>query len=135
MDFMKTMMIAASGMQAQSTRMRVVAENIANANSTALEPGQDPYRRRIVSFENTLNDEIGAKVVSVGKISTDRSAFGQRYDPSHPAADDKGYIQLPNVNSLIEMMDMREAQRSYEANLSVIGTSRSMLMATVDLLK
>lgn len=135
MDLSKTLFIAASGMKAQGTRLRVLAENVANADSVAQRPGGEPYRRQLVTFENQLNKELGITEVKVADIEADRSEFGREYRPGHPAADEEGYVLTPNVNSLIEMSDMREAERSYEANLKVIESSRSMLMQTIDLLR
>lgn len=135
MDLVKAMTLAAKGMQAQGVRMRVISENMANADTAATKPGELPYRRQIVTFKNELNRAEGLREVKVDKISADQSEFITKYDPSHPAANAAGYVQMPNVNSLIEMMDMREAQRSYEANLGVIEVSRSMLMGTIDLLR
>lgn len=135
MQFFKTMMIAASGMRAQSKRIRVVSENIANANTTALRPGEDPYRRQIPTFKAELDREIGAKTVRMTGTIRDTAKFGLKYDPQHPAADDKGYISTPNVNPLIEMVDMRDAQKNFEANLNVIKSSRAMLTRTIDLLR
>jgi len=132
---MKTLNISAAGMQAQGTRLRVIAENIANANSMATDPGGQPYRRQVVTFRNELDRAIGLDTVQVHEIRPDLSNFGQRFDPNHPAADENGYVLTPNVNTLIEMMDMREAQRSYEANLNVIRNAKSMLMSTIDLLR
>ena len=135
MDFLSTLKIAASGLRAQSGRMRVIAENLANADSTATTPQGEPYRRRVPTFVSELNREIGAQVVRPGRILTDRSDFKSRYEPGHPAADAKGYVKTPNVNPLIESMDMREAQRSYEANLNVVSSTWRMLMRTLDILK
>lgn len=135
MDFLKTLTIAASGLKAQSGRMRVIAENIANASSTAQTPGGDPYRRRIVSFRSSFDRELEAQVVALGRVQTDRSDFVMRNEPGHPAADDKGNVKYPNVNALIETVDMREAQRSYEANINVIGATRRMIARTLDLLR
>lgn len=135
MDLMTSMNIAVSGLKAQGGRMRVIAENIANVNSTAKTPNGDPYQRKIVTFEQELDKELGAMIVKVGRPVRDKSDFGMKFMPSHPAADENGYIKTPNVNGLIESMDMREAQRSYEANLSVIQTSRSMVTRTIDLLR
>lgn len=132
---MRTLNISAAGMQAQGTRLRVIAENIANANSMATEPGALPYRRQVVTFKNELDRELGLNTVQVDNIRPDLSKFGQKFDPSHPAADENGYVLTPNVNSLIEMMDMREAQRSYEANLNVLRNAKSMLMSTIDVLR
>jgi flagellar basal-body rod protein FlgC len=135
MDFMKTISIAASGLKAQSGRMRVIAENIANANSTAQTPNADPYRRRITTFKSSFDRELQAQVVELGRIQPDRTDFATRLEPGHPAADEKGHVKYPNVNSLIESVDMREAQRSYEANINVIGATRRMIARTLDLLR
>ncbi len=135
MDLKKSMMIAASGLRAQSGRMKVIAENIANAESTAKTPGGDPYQRRIPTFREVFDAEMGVKVVRQGRVQFDKSAFGEKFDPGNPAANDKGIVKTPNVNTLIEMVDMREAQRSYEANLNVIGSSRRMLAKTLDILR
>ncbi len=132
---MKTLSISAAGMQAQGTRLRVIAENIANANSLATQPGALPYRRQVVTFSNELNRALGIDTVQVSEVRHDLSDFGQSFDPTHPAADENGYVLTPNVNSLIEMMDMREAQRSYEANLNVMRNAKSMLMSTIDMLR
>ncbi|MBN9333785.1 flagellar basal body rod protein FlgC [Devosia sp.] len=135
MDFSTSIGIAATGLHAQSARMRVIAENIANADSTATTPGGDPYRRRVPTFETVMNNELGGRVVSMGKVAYDQSDFNSRYEPGHPAADANGYVQYPNVNTLIETMDMREAQRSYEANLNVVSVTRQMLGQTLDILR
>jgi len=135
MDVVKSIMIAASALRAQSGRMRVISENIANANSTAQTPGGDPYRRRMVTFESVFQSELGINEVRAGRVINDDSDFGQRFEPGHPGADAAGYVKTPNVNTLVEMMDMREAQRSYEANLNVIRSSRSMAMRTLDILR
>ena len=130
-----TIAVASSGLKAQSMRMRVVAENVANANSTANLPGGDPYRRKTITFEAELDRSLGASVVDVKSIGVDRSLFKQVYEPSHPAADEAGYVKMPNVSTLIEMSDMREATRAYEANLNMIEQARSMLMRTTDLIR
>lgn len=135
MDLVKTLRISAAGMQAQGTRMRTISENLANADSLASEPGGQPYRRKMVTFKNMLDKQVGAEMVKADKVITDKAEFKKRYDPSHPAADAEGYIQTPNVNPLIEVMDLRQAQRSYEANLNVIETSKTMLLRTIDLLR
>ena len=127
--------IAAHGMKAQATRLRVIAENIANANSTSEVPGGEPYRRKLITFRNTLDRELEANTVVVKRIYDDQTSLGVKYDPAHPAADDDGYVLTPNVNPLIEMMDMREAQRSYEANMNIISTSREMVAKTLELLR
>lgn len=135
MDLMQSLMISAAGMKVQGERLRVVAENLANADSVAETPGGDPYRRKTITFRNELDRALGLETVQVDKVGTDRSDFRMKYDPGNPAADDKGYVKLPNVNSLIEMTDMREAQRSYEANLKAIEVARGMLQRTIDLLR
>jgi flagellar basal-body rod protein FlgC len=135
MDLSKTLRISAAGLEAQGTRMRTISENIANADSLASEPGGQPYRRKMVTFKNVLDKQVGADMVKADKVIADKSEFQKRYDPSHPAADADGYVQTPNVNSLIEVMDLRQAQRSYEANLNVIETSKTMLLRTIDLLR
>ena len=127
--------ISNAGMKAQSLRMRVIAENIANANSTGETPNDLPYRRQVVTFKEALDRETGIQSVTVDKVMKDTSQFQRRYEPGHPSADAEGYVLFPNVNSLIETMDMREAQRSYEANLNVIEVSRMMLMRSIDLLR
>lgn len=135
MEFMKSMKIAVSGLKAQSGRMRVIAENIANSNSTATTKGGDPYRRKIPTFKEVYNSELGANLVQTGRIKEDQSEFKIRFEPGHPAADDKGYIKTPNVNPLIESVDMREAQQTYQANLNVITATRRMLARTLDILR
>lgn len=135
MDLMNSLAVSAAGMKVQGTRLRVIAENLANANSTAASPGDLPYRRKVVLFANELNREMGVANVKVKKIDVDRSDFQRRYDPGHPSADAEGYVLLPNVNTLVETMDMREAQRSYEANLNAIDATRQMILRTVDLLR
>jgi flagellar basal-body rod protein FlgC len=134
MDFLKSLTIAAAGLQAQSGRMRIISENIANAESTAQQPGGDPYRRRIPTFRNALDAALGARVVALGRVATDPSDFHTRYEPGHPAADASGMVKYPNVNSMIEMSDMRDAQRSYDANLNVITATRRMLQRTIAIL-
>jgi flagellar basal-body rod protein FlgC len=129
------MIVAASGMRAQSTRMRIIAENIANGNSTPTTPGADPYRRKIATMSGTFDKQVEATVVKAGKPILDQTPFRSQYDPGNPAADKQGYIKLPNVDNLVEIMDMREAQRSYEADLSVMDASKTMLSRTVDLLR
>lgn len=134
-DFLSSLRIAATGLHAQNARMRIIAENIANADSTGKTAGEDPYRRRIPTFEAVMNEEAGGNIVEIGKIKLDMSDFQSRYEPGHPAADARGYVKYPNVNSLVETMDMREAQRTYEANLNVVTVTRSMLGRTLDILK
>ena len=135
MDFIKSIAVAATGLHAQAGRMRVISENIANADSTAQVRGGDPYRRRIVTFRSHLDRELGANVVRLGQIASDNSDFRIRHEPDNPLADAKGDVKYPNVNGLVEMTDFRDAQRSYEANLNVITATRRMLQRTLDILK
>lgn len=135
MDLDRALRISAAGMAAQTTRLRVVAENLANRDSTGESPGADPYRRRTVSFGNRMDRAMGVETVQVARIGTTPGDFPTRYEPSHPAADERGYVRTPNVDSLIEVMDMREAQRSYSANLSVLETTRTMLSRAIEALR
>jgi len=135
MDLDKALGIAASAMDAQTMRLRVIAENLANQDSTGSTPGADPYRRKTVTFEDRLDQQLGADVVRVKQVGRDRSEFPLHYDPSNPAANADGYVKQPNVNSMVEAMDMREAERSYNANLAVMQAARGMLTRTIDLLK
>jgi flagellar basal-body rod protein FlgC len=135
MDLKSSIQVSASGMRAQGERMRIVAENLANADSVAKEPGGDPYRRKVLTFKNELDRNLGIKVVKPGKVEKDKSDFEMVYDPGHPAADANGYIKRPNVRSIIEMADMREAQRSYEANVSAIDIAKNMVSRLLDLLR
>jgi flagellar basal-body rod protein FlgC len=134
MDFSTSLTVAASGMRAQSDRMKIIAENIANANSTSATPGGDPYRRKIATQQMSFDRELGAAVVTPGKPIEDQSEFRTQYDPGNPQADKQGYVKLPNVDPLIEIMDMKEAQRSYDADLTVMDATKQMLSRTVDLL-
>ena len=135
MDISKALDVSASGMDAQSMRLRVIAENLANQDTTGSTPGADPYRRKTITFGETVDRQTGESQVNVKQIGEDRSAFSTRYDPSHPAADATGYVKTPNVNSFVEIMDMKEAERSYSANLNVMQTTRSMMTRAIDLLK
>ena len=135
MDFVKSMAIAASGLRAQAGRMRVISENIANADSTASTSGGEPYRRKVPTFSSALDRTLDASVVSLGKIRPDSSAFRVKHEPGNPAADPAGNVKYPNVNPLVEMTDMRDAQRSYEANLNIISATRRMIQRTIDILK
>ena len=135
MEFLKTMAIAASGLRAQAGRMRIISENIANADSTPQRPGADPYRRKIPTFRSELDRTLDTRVVELGKVQTDSSDFRLKYEPGHPAADVNGNVKYPNVNPVIEMTDMRDAQRSYEANINVITATRRMIQRTIDILK
>ena len=134
-DIIRTMRISGSGMRAQGQRLRVIAQNIANANSLPQEPNENPYRRKILTFRNEFDRAVGLEMVKVNRVRADMSEFNRRYEPSHPAADADGYVLTPNVNTIIEMTDMREAQRSYEANMNVIKTSKSMLNSALELLR
>ena len=127
--------VAGAGLSAQSARLRVVSENLANAQSTGAAPGADPYRRKTITFDNELDAAAGINVVKVQSIGTDPSDFSVEQDPGNPAADEKGMVKMPNVNMISEMSDMREANRSYEANLQVIKQSRDLISMTIDLLK
>ena len=135
MDFIKSIAIAASGLRAQAGRMRVISENIANADSTATTVGGEPYRRKMATFTSEVDRALGAQLVGLGRVKTDPSDFRIKHEPGHPAADANGNVKYPNVNSLVEMTDLREAQRSYEANVNVIGASRRMIQRTIDILK
>ena len=135
MDFLKSIAVAASGMRAQAGRMRIIAENIANAESTATSPGADPYRRRIVTFHDEVDRQIDARVVKLGQVATDSSPLRVQHEPDNPMADPKGDVKYPNVNPLVEITDFRDAQRSYEANVNVISATRRMLQRTIDILK
>jgi flagellar basal-body rod protein FlgC len=134
-DLTKALSVSASGMDVQTTRLRVIAENLANQDTTGSKPGADAYRRKTVSFESRLDPSLGTETVRVKRIGHDNGDLPQRYDPANPAADAKGYVKMPNVNSFVEIMDMREAERAYSANLSVMQASRSMLTRTIELLK
>ena len=127
--------IAASGMKAQSERLKVISQNMANVDSVSAEPGGQPYRRQVVSFKNYIDPETGAQKVKVDKIVNDMSPFEKKYEPNHPAADAQGYVSLPNVNPLVEMVDMKEAQRVYDANLNMLKTAREMNNSVLDILK
>ncbi|MBN8962010.1 MAG: flagellar basal body rod protein FlgC [Rhizobiales bacterium] len=135
MDFIRSMSIATSGLRAQAGRMRVISENIANSDSTAQTAGGDPYRRKVPTFSSTLDRSLDARVVSLGRIRPDNSSFRIKHEPGNPAADTSGNVKYPNVNPVIEMTDMRDAQRSYEANLNIISATRRMIQRTLDILK
>ncbi len=135
MELDKSFAIAYAGMNAQSERLKVIAENLANADSTAQTPDGTPYERKVVTFENVLDKTLGVDTVRVASVTQVDDGFGEVYEPGHPAADANGYVKTPNVNSITEMMDMREAQRSYDANLNVIDAAKSMLSRTIDLLR
>ena len=134
-DAHDSMSISAAGLRAQAARMRIISENIANAESTAREPGGDPYRRQIPVFEAELDRATGLNMVRMTDVAPDESEFTLEYDPGHPAANGEGYVSTSNVQMLVEMMDMREAMRTYEANLNMIENSRRMQQSTLDLLR
>lgn len=134
-DLRAALVSAGSGLHAQSVRMRIVSENLANAQSTAAVRGGDPYRRKTVSFGEELDRVTGAAQVRISSIARDESPFPTEHDPSHPAADEAGYVKLPNVNPLVEMSDMRETNRSYEANLQVVRQTREMIADLIDLMR
>jgi len=135
MDLQRSIAISAAGLKAQSLRMRVVAENLANKDSLATAPGEQPYQRKVVLFKDVLDREIGARTVKVDRVTTDNSDYEKIYMPSHPGADAQGYVLKPNVNGIIEASDMKEAQRSYEANLNAVEAAKSLTMRTIDLLR
>jgi flagellar basal-body rod protein FlgC len=135
MDFMKTLAIAASGLRAQAERIRTISENIANADSTPTAAGAEPYRRKLPTFTSELDRSMDVQLVELGKTQIDSSDFRMKYEPGHPAADQNGNVKYPNVNSIVEMADMREAQRSYEANINVVTATRRMIQRTIDILK
>nr|WP_321984383.1 flagellar basal body rod protein FlgC [uncultured Lichenicoccus sp.] len=135
MDISKALDISSAGMEAQTSRLRVIAENLANQDTTGSKPGADPYRRKTVTFAEALDPAVGVSTVTVKRIGKDMSDFTMKYDPSHPAANAEGYVKMPNVNSFVELMDMREAEQSYSANLNVMQVTRSMLTRMIDMLK
>jgi flagellar basal-body rod protein FlgC len=135
MDLQTSLQLSFAGMNAQATRLRVVAENLANSASTAQTPGGEPYRRQVVTFQSVLDKSIGATTVKVARIMPDEGEFERKYDPGNPGADAEGYVLTPNVNPMMELMDMREAQRSYQANLDSITAAKSMISRTIDLLR
>ncbi len=130
-----SMKIAGSGLETQATRLRIVSENIANARSTGDTPGADPYRRKTLTFGSELDRATGVTLATVKKFGVDKAKFTEEYEPGNPAADERGIVKVPNVNVLIEMADMREANRSYDANLQTIKQTRDLISATLDLLK
>lgn len=135
-DLFAAMKASSMGMKAQGARVRILSENVANADTTGKTAGSDPYRRQTITFKNELDREWGIKEVKVDEIGQDKKTpFELKYMPGHPAANAEGYVKMPNLNSLIEIMDVREAQRSYEANLGMIEQSRSMVLRTIDLLR
>jgi flagellar basal-body rod protein FlgC len=127
--------LSSAGLEAQSARLRVISENVANAQSTGRTPGSDPYARKTITFKSELDRALGASSVSVKDIGRDEAPFPMEYDPGNPAADENGMVKKPNVNMLIEMADMREANRSYQANLQMMKQARAMISATIDLMR
>jgi flagellar basal-body rod protein FlgC len=134
-DLSTSLQISAAGMDVQVARIKVIAENLANQNTTGSSPGADAYRRRTISFQNSIDKALGVETVSVKSVGTDKSEQPLRYDPDNPAANKGGYVKTPNVNSFVELMDMRDAEQSYSANLNVASTTRTMLTRTLDLIK
>ncbi|GEQ98395.1 flagellar basal-body rod protein FlgC [Iodidimonas gelatinilytica] len=134
-DLMKAMQVSASGLKAQTTRMRVIAENLANSASEASSPNEDPYRRKTVTFANVLDRTLDVEMVEVKKVEFDKADFGTRFDPGHPGADANGYVKTTNVNGMVEAMDMGQAQRTYQANLNVIDAIKSMSVRTLEILR
>lgn len=135
-ELINAMAISAHGMKAQGSRIRVITENVANIDTTGETPGADPYRRQLITFKNEMDRSMGAKMVSVDTIQTDqKTPFKLEYKPDHPAADENGNVKMPNVNSMLEIADMREAQRTYEANIGMMEQSRTMMLRTIDLLR
>ena len=135
MDLIDSVHISSAGLGAQSQRLKVIAQNVANAESVGTRAGQEPYRRKTVSFKETLDKESGVPLVQAAKIGVDRSNFNKRYEPTNPEADKDGFVLYPNVNTMLEMVDMREARRAYEANLNMIEASKSMYTDTLNLIK
>jgi flagellar basal-body rod protein FlgC len=135
MDFFSALQIASYGMRAQSGRMRVIAENLANADSVSSSATGEPYRRRIPAMTSSFDRELNANVVELIDPIPDQTEFRMQFDPGNPRANPQGYVQMPNVNALVEMMDMRDAQRSYEANIQALEGARAMLVRTIDLLR
>jgi flagellar basal-body rod protein FlgC len=133
-DLRSSISVSASGMSAQSERIKIAAQNLANEDSTALKAGADPYRRKTISFKSEFDKALGAEKIVIAKRTTDPSEFKKKHDPSHPAADEDGMVNYPNVDRLVEIMDAKEASRGYEANLAAIEISINMLNATIDIL-
>ncbi len=135
MDLQKALSISARGMNVQTTRLRVIAENLANQDTTGTSPNTQPYRRKTITFANAMDKTVGAETVKVKKVGRDMGDLPLRFDPGHPAADERGYVKVPNVNSFVEVMDLKEAQRSYSANLNVLQVSRGMISRTIEMLR
>lgn len=135
-DMFATMKISAAGMHANSARINVISQNVANADSAPQKLGDNPYTRKVITFKNVLDKASGEQLISPGKIETDqKSEYIKKYMPGHPAADADGYVMMPNVNTLIEMMDMKEASKSYEANMGMYTQTRDMMSKTIDILR
>lgn len=135
MELFNSMEISSMGMKAQGSRIRLIAQNIANSDTMPLTADQDPYRRKMMSFKNVLDKETGADLVTVDKVMQSDADFKTKFMPEHPAADENGLVKMPNVDTLVEMMDMREAQRSYEANMGMMRMTKSLLQSALDLLR
>lgn len=134
-DLGDSLTISAAAMEAQAKRLRIISENIANADSVGQYPGAEPYRRKLIFFKNKVDRKTGVPMVTVDRYGEDDSQFPMKYDPMHPAANDDGYVMLPNVKTMIEMADMREAQRSYEANVNIIDMSKTLMAKTIDIIQ
>lgn len=135
MDFSDTIGVSGDGMRAQAKRLRIASENLANKDTTGSTPGADAYRRKVLTFKSTLDRRRGVSSVGIRAIEPDNSPFEMRYDPSHPAADSKGYVKVPNVKTMVEIMDMHEAQHSYDANVDTMQITRSMLTRTINIMR
>lgn len=134
-DMFSSLKISGAGMRVQNERVRVIAQNIANADTAPTKPGEKPYTRQTISFKERMDKAAGERLVSVDDISTDKSEFQLKYMPGHPAADKDGYVQMPNVSTLVETMDMREASKTYEANLGMFTQTRDMMNRTIDIIR
>jgi len=134
MNFGTTLDISAAGLAAEGARLQVIAQNLANVQSTGSQPGSTPYRRQVISFADRMNRAIGVKTVTVSHVGHDQAPFPLKYDPSSPAANKQGYVKMPNVNSFVELMDMQQAERAYNADLAAMNASRSMLSRTLGLI-
>ena len=135
-DMFSTLTISSAGMKTQNERIRVISQNIANADTAPSKPGEKPYNRQIISFKNVLDKTSGEKVVTLDKVTKDDKAeFVKKYMPGHPAADADGYVQMPNVNAIVETMDMKEASTTYQANLGMFTQTRDMMNRTIDILR
>jgi flagellar basal-body rod protein FlgC len=135
MELQNSMAISAAALRAQGMRMRIIAENLANQDSVASQPGDTPYRRKLVTFDNVLNRELGVEMVQVSRVITDNAPFGSRFEPGHPGSNADGYLSTTNVEGMVESMDMRAAQRVYESNITAIEASKKMMLQTIELLR